>query len=605
MLERTLSTQFVPGTNLRGEVTGANWIYLLPSLELEHILCLGAPSSASLAALARLGRVSIAAEPSALADLSPLDQWGHVTRIERGPDGALALPAQSTDLVLVAGGTSALDESLRAEIARVLRPDGLLWAEISGSRGWLRRETALNALRADFGGAALYWLTPLAGEVHTVVPLSHDVAWRYFLDKRLYSATLTLQRLKRVLRSLKRRGAHAGAGSGADPSDDGDTPPGQGLRAKAKHLVFGTLDGAARVEGALHRSLRVASRHGVLAGGAVSPEAPPPGYLRQLASERDIDLTGYRWGLWAAGAYSSRKLLFYLFPPAQDAPAYLVKMVRAPAFNDRLENEWRALDQLEAQGLGEGVLPRVPFAGHHAGLAVVAETAIEGRPFREVARWAADDRALRAGVGWLTELGARTRDATVSPTAAADALAELLARFCAIYRLDPAHERFLVERIDALRAESGACPVVFQHGDPGTWNVLVTPRGDAVFVDWESAEPDGMPLWDLFYFLRSYVVSAARAGAQHDRLAGFAAHFIEQGALSDALVTAVRHYREQVGLSGEAAEALFYTCWLHRALKQSTMLSPERVDRDSHYANLLRLCLDRRDGPTLRRLFGT
>src|SRR5690606_25725602 len=154
MLERTLSTQFVPGTNLRGEVTGANWIYLLPSLELEHILCLGAPSSASLAALARLGRVSIAAEPSALADLAPVDQWGHVTRIERGPDGALASPAQSTDLVLVAGGTSALDESLHAEIARVLRPEGLLWVEISGSRGWLRRETVLNALRAEIGSAA-------------------------------------------------------------------------------------------------------------------------------------------------------------------------------------------------------------------------------------------------------------------------------------------------------------------------------------------------------------------------------------------------------------------------------------------------------------------
>src|SRR5690606_642249 len=333
-----------------------------------------------------------------------------------------------------------------------------------------------------------------------------------------------------------------------------------------------------------------------------SPDGPPPAYLRELAAARGLDLSGYQWGLWAAGAYSSRKLLFFLFPPGESKPAYLVKMVRDPAFNDRLENEWRALDRLAELALGEGVLPRVPFAGRHADLAIVAESAVEGRPFREVARWSADDPALHAGTGWLTELGARTVQPT-SPAAAADALAELLARFCAIYTLDPAHEQYLAGRIDALRAETGSFPLVFQHGDPGTWNVLVTPRGDTAFIDWESAEPDGMPLWDLFYFLRSYVVSAARAGAQHDRLAGFAAHFIEQGALSDALVTAVRHYREQVGLSGEAAEALFYTCWLHRALKQSTMLSPERVDRDSHYANLLRLCLDRRDGPTLRRLF--
>src|SRR5690606_27010041 len=89
MLERTLSTQFIPGTNLRGEVAGANWSYLLPSLELEHIVCLGAPTSASLAALARLGRVSIVADASALADLLPLDRWGSVTHIESRASDAL------------------------------------------------------------------------------------------------------------------------------------------------------------------------------------------------------------------------------------------------------------------------------------------------------------------------------------------------------------------------------------------------------------------------------------------------------------------------------------------------------------------------------------
>lgn len=114
-----------------------------------------------------------------------------------------------------------------------------------------------------------------------------------------------------------------------------------------------------------------------------------------------------------------------------------------------------------------------------------------------------------------------------------------------------------------------------------------------------------MPLWDLFYFLRSYVVSAERASGQHDRLAGFAAHFLNAGGLSDTLVEAVRGYREQVGLDNVTAETLFYTCWLHRALKQATLLPPARVDRDSHYANLLRLCIQRRDSPTLRRIWGT
>ena len=30
--------------------------------------------------------------------------------------------------------------------------------------------------------------------------------------------------------------------------------------------------------------------------------------------------------------------------------------------------------------------------------------------------------------------------------------------------------------------------------------------GRVVFLDWEAAEARGMPLWDLFYFLRSFAV---------------------------------------------------------------------------------------------------
>ena len=58
MLDTTLATEFIPSTNLKGEVAGANWSFLLPSLELERIVCFGALSSkgypAWLISLARL-----------------------------------------------------------------------------------------------------------------------------------------------------------------------------------------------------------------------------------------------------------------------------------------------------------------------------------------------------------------------------------------------------------------------------------------------------------------------------------------------------------------------------------------------------------------------
>ncbi|MCE7939891.1 MAG: hypothetical protein DYG90_15195, partial [Chloroflexi bacterium CFX6] len=55
LLDTTRATDFVPGTNQRWQVTGANWTYLLPSLTLDRVLCVGQPTAATLATLRRIG----------------------------------------------------------------------------------------------------------------------------------------------------------------------------------------------------------------------------------------------------------------------------------------------------------------------------------------------------------------------------------------------------------------------------------------------------------------------------------------------------------------------------------------------------------------------
>ena len=51
-----------------------------------------------------------------------------------------------------------------------------------------------------------------------------------------------------------------------------------------------------------------------------------------------------------------------------------------------------------------------------------------------------------------------------------------------------------------LADELAAVPAVFQHGDLGSWNVVVRPGGFTV-LDWEDALPHAPPLWDLWYLL--------------------------------------------------------------------------------------------------------
>ena len=70
-------------------------------------------------------------------------------------------------------------------------------------------------------------------------------------------------------------------------------------------------------------------------------------------------------------------------------------------------------------------------------------------------------------------------------------------------------------------------PSVLVHGDLGTWNLLAH-HGEVRVLDWESAG------W-------------------------------------------VRAYSEAVGLDLDLVAPLFHTCWMHRAVKESTRLPPGAV----------------------------
>jgi len=136
-------------------------------------------------------------------------------------------------------------------------------------------------------------------------------------------------------------------------------------------------------------------------------------------------------------------------------------------------------------------------------------------------------------------------------------------------------------------------PLVFQHGDPGTWNIWVTPSQRVAFLDWEAAEPQGMPLWDLFYFVRTYGAWAMRAGISGDIMKGFARQFLSASPFQRLLIEATERYRAQVGVPAELVEPLFYTCWMHRALKESTRLTAGNLER-GHYFSVLNACIQQR-----------
>jgi hypothetical protein len=68
------------------------------------------------------------------------------------------------------------------------------------------------------------------------------------------------------------------------------------------------------------------------------------------------------------------------------------------------------------------------------------------------------------------------------------------------------------------------------------------------------------------------------------------------------LVNAVRHSCRRCEIPPNLVEPLFYTCWMHRALKESTRRVASNL-QGGHYVNLLRMCIEKRQSAALRRLF--
>jgi Phosphotransferase enzyme family len=540
-LETTRESRFVPGSNVKGAVAGANWWFLLPSLEVGRVLCLGAPTSAALATLARMSAEVVITTPGRGRPRvrGGVENGGGANVRLLGDRGTRALPDSSADLVVTYNPAGRRTEE---ELQRVLKPGGLAYLERGRPPAWL-------------GPSATLWLAPATGEVRAAAPLADKDAIA-FLERRFLRHGLDRRRLLLHPRRFLRR-----------------------------HMLVN----------------RLARRRATLLGEWGLADGPPR-YIRAIAAEAGVELAGRRWGLSAPGAFPSQKVLFFLFDGSAGTPEHIVKITRDPGLNSRLENEFRALTLLEEKRLAAS-LPRPAFMGRHAGLVVVGETAVDGSPFRERTQATSDCPYARAAVDWLVELGAVTAHRPVGgPAAVAAVLERLLEEFTGIYEVGPAAERFLAEQVAALARSGDGLPLVFQHGDPGPWNVMITPEGKPVFLDWEAAEPEGMPLWDLFHFLRSYGFAVSRAAGTHDPTDSFAQHFLADSALTPLFVDATRRACAGTGLSSRLVEPLFYLCWVHRALKEASRLTPGQL-HEGRYVNLLRVAIERRDAPTLRRLF--
>jgi Phosphotransferase enzyme family len=525
-----MASRFAPGTNLKREPPHAAWLYLLAELKPDSVFLIGVPGLGTLRMLAaRAGAVSVL--PVGRIGEQRREQWSSgLSGVRWIPgDGAAALDEMATrgDVVAVVGAEArrwlANHPSAVEAVRRLIDRGGYAFLEgrDTGASSPERRLARATGSHLD-----RYRLLPLRGEPRVMVPDTD----------------------RRALAHVIQVGAVHPWGSPEQPR---------------------LMD---RVLRRVPASLALGSRFGSLIARNRPQVAALPDYLEQMAGESGISFAGHRWWLSVPEGYRSRKVVFRLFGPTPAHPSYVVKMVSHPEMNSRLQNEGDALVRLESLGFSRGGrAPRVAFKGEHAGLAIVCQSAIEGRPFREVTGGSMPCAYGRSAAASITELAVMTRTVHDDPRRRAlSEMAEYLDEFTKVYGNRLLSER-LASPVGALTHHAAGVPRVFLHGDPGTWNMLGTRDGTVAFLDWESADPAGPPLWDLFYFLRSYGVTRLRQQSR-SAIAAFEQTFFGNSELSRWTRGVIDHYVEAAGIDRSLLLPLFQTCWMHRALKEATRL---------------------------------
>lgn len=341
----------------------------------------------------------------------------------------------------------------------------------------------------------------------------------------------------------------------------------------------------------------VNQRMGLVAGVQVRDNRPPA-YAHDLAVRAGLDLSEHRWALWSRGDYPSQKAVMYLLPAGEAQPDAVVKVTRHPRFNSRLDNEHLMLSRVEAVGGPSAArAPKPRFHGSAGPLRVVGESAFNGTPFLSISSLDAHCRLAADAAEGITELG-RATARPVTGAAVGGPLQEVLGRFRRLFGPSAEADRELQRHVDRIGAEP-ELPAVLFHGDLGTWNMMVA-DGAVRFLDWESAEEVGPPLWDLAYFIRSYAVQSGRRRGQ-SRSRAISRHLVGASDVTEAAGRWIEGYRRTLGLAPELVAPLFHTCWMHRAVKESGRLAK---GSRGHYAELcLRLVVEH-DAPGLRTLVG-
>jgi hypothetical protein len=341
-----------------------------------------------------------------------------------------------------------------------------------------------------------------------------------------------------------------------------------------------------RAQAALQWAWRLVARAGLLA---------PLYAIAQVAEEPDDRSAALL--LLTGGRRSINKVVGLAFEEGGGKPVEAVKFARVQEAEAGLEHEAEVLGLLGRERPELDGIPRLRGRLRRGGMLGVAESPIEGESMLGALNQATFGELAHRVTGLLVDLAGS--DPPISEASWRDRLVdEPLKRFERCF--GPALKPGVAARARAALDGLGDLPNVCEHRDCSPWNVIVGAAGALALLDWESAEPRGLPGLDLFYFLANsaFVLDGAlEKGSTRESYS----RMLDPDSLYGAVAAeATEEYSAALGIGAETCRQLRLLCWIvhsgsdfrHLELDIAGVPSPESL-RGAMFLGLIEEELDR------------
>jgi len=242
-------------------------------------------------------------------------------------------------------------------------------------------------------------------------------------------------------------------------------------------------------------------------------------------------------------------------------PVLVAKIPRIKGDNQRLDHEVSILRRVQAaRSNGFDSIPRVIVNEDWHGHRLMIETMVAGMTMKPAIVRRQPSKCLDAVMSWLLDLELATIKQNTKDTNWFTRLAMQPLSYFEKTLPQLSVENDLIDRTKSLVSplNEADIPLVFEHGDLSSPNILMDEKDRIGVVDWELAEPKGLPAADLFFFLTYVAFARNKATKLNDQLQAFHKAFFGENAWAQPHVL---YYADRFQLSPQLLKPLFILSW--------------------------------------------